>query len=302
MTAFRPIFRGYHRRMRVAAITGLLVGLVGCPQPRVAPGPEHDIDVVRDGAALATAPSPSAATAPSDAAVPSTLPSDLPPVVVAWNDATTKHDLAALAAVYGDEVTFYGADLVRADCVTKKADAFQRSPDSTQRIRDAKVMPDGNDGAYVTFTKDSTAEGKTTSVGGYVYVDRAQLIAEGDLPKTEAKDAWCQINTPDAWGVPTTNVVPPFRRSMLDVVGSVRASRYVADLKRTLKLDPIHVHFFACPGACTATSCEFDVELIAPQLRPRRGQFRGGRPTKVGQITLDLSRYALRTETGWEPF
>lgn len=125
MTAFRPNLRGYHRPMRVAAIAGLLVGLAGCPRARVAPGPEHDIDVVRDGAAPATAPSSSAATAPSDAAVPSTLPSDLPPVVVAWNDAATKHDLAALAAVYGDEVTFYGADLVRADCVKKKGRRLQ---------------------------------------------------------------------------------------------------------------------------------------------------------------------------------
>ena len=284
-------------RVRFAMIAVLVVA---CQQPAVV-APMRTRAIPDD----ATAPTPSDASVPDagNASPPAALPSDLPSVVIAWNDAHTKHDAAALTVVYADEVSFYGAPSVtRAQCIKKKADAFAKSPDYAQSIRDARVMPDGNDGFYVTFVKDWTAEGKTASVGSYVYVDhRAHIIAEGDLPKTPSGDAWCQINTPDSWGVPTPSVVAPFRRSMLDVVRAVRASKYVADMKKKFKFDPIHVSFFTCPSQCTATSCEFDVELIAPQMLPPLGQFRGGRPTKVGQITLDLWNYAIRTDTGWEP-
>ena len=95
---------------------------------------------------------------------PRAAPLEAPPdhVVREWNDALSRHDLDALEALYSAQVLFYGTSLAREACIRAKREAFRKTPDYRQKLRDDRVTIEHIDADHVRarFTKISSASGE----------------------------------------------------------------------------------------------------------------------------------------------
>ena len=94
----------------------------------------------------------------ADAAV--TPAEDATAFVEAWSKTTNAHDTAALRALYGDDVRFYGARLPRDTCIAKLQAYFSKHATATQTI--GRVTFDVADAGGVTrasFTKTVVEKG-----------------------------------------------------------------------------------------------------------------------------------------------
>ena len=108
-----------------------------------------------------------APSSPSSSAAPAPRVEDGRLAVVrAWNDAHVAHDANALSALYADRVRFYGATLVRAECVSRVAGALKKHPDENQKIKDLFV-----DGNTVHFTKTIVARRKAADYHAYLELE-----------------------------------------------------------------------------------------------------------------------------------
>jgi ketosteroid isomerase-like protein len=141
------------------------------------PAPSASVAVPASSAAGSSpAPSPGTAAAGSPTK-PDASPTDpRESVVRAWNDALTRHDLDALAKVYAAHVLFYGTSMTRDACVAAKKQAFERTPDYRQTLRDDRVRMDPVDADHVRahFTKISSVAHKDQA-----YEATLLLVREG---------------------------------------------------------------------------------------------------------------------------
>ena len=101
--------------------------------------------------------------------------------VQAWNDALTRKDMGALAAMYAPRLLmFYGArGMTRAQVLQAKTDALTRHADFTQTIADVRVQ-----GSTVNFAKTSTVDGKTATYAAYLDFDEKRGLIDVESDET----------------------------------------------------------------------------------------------------------------------
>jgi len=174
----------------------------------------------------------------------------------AWNDAHRRHDTQALAALYGAKVAFYGSTLSGAECVSRKASAFASAPDYSQSLTDVRLVPDGNGGTYVGFTKTWTSKGKSAKGEGFVYFDDGHIVAEGDGGFTPTvRWDWCVWmtplqTTPDILGLPGDQALGDYKVSPLEAVESAARSQHVHDVGARAHASRVRVVVKECPYMC----------------------------------------------------
>jgi ketosteroid isomerase-like protein len=143
------------QRLRTGVLL-LAIGACRTPSSGATPSLQASSDPAAEaeGAALAHPASP-----PPQAETPEAPPDS---VVHAWNEALSRHDLEALGALYAAQVLFYGTNLTRDACVQAKREAFRKTPDYRQKLRDDRVTIEPIDAEHVRarFTKISSASGK----------------------------------------------------------------------------------------------------------------------------------------------
>jgi hypothetical protein len=96
-------------------------------------------------------------------------------VVQTWSAALDRHDVGALASLYGEHVRFYGHDLTREAVIGAKRDALRAQPAFRQSIvGDIDVAPSDGGSAVATFTKRSGQADKMRSVQGRLVLETSE--------------------------------------------------------------------------------------------------------------------------------
>jgi len=186
-------------------------------------------------------------------ATAASAPVPQPPIVTRWNDAHVAHDAIALQTLYAETVYFYGKSFPRAECVKRKADAFAKTPDYTQAIRDVVTTQRG-DRLVVALVKTSTTGGKTTDFPSVLYVDaQGRIAAEMDKPED---DSWCMGR-----GGENNVVIPPFTIGAAQAEAHMLHSRYVKSSKVVGKNATPDATIYRCPKP---TDCPSGVVRSGP--------------------------------------
>jgi hypothetical protein len=126
----------------------------------------------------AVTPPPSGLPTPTPSAPfePGTPPADAQTkareLVQTWNDALSRHDVAALSRLYADSVVFYGQQLPRARISALKAAAFGAAPSFTQEIAQltSELLPGSGGAVGLRFRKRSGTAGKLSRIGARLVV------------------------------------------------------------------------------------------------------------------------------------
>lgn len=131
-----------------------IVVLASCRRAPPPPPAPPAIAIVDASTAIADASTP---TAIADAAVDPDLP--IKEVITRWNDAINARDFAALGALHGSDVRFYGVRVDNATYVARMKAALAKDPAFHQDIDSLRVERRTPDEAKVWFRKkDNKAE------------------------------------------------------------------------------------------------------------------------------------------------
>ncbi len=112
------------------------------------------------------------------------------------------HDLAALSALYDDRVFLYGLPMSRVAAMSRLDHVLRTTADYTQTIAHATVEEaDGGDVIRITFTKNATAQGKTSTVSAYLVLRRTgggyRIVEESDTTTDAAMTSRTEKRYPD---------------------------------------------------------------------------------------------------------
>lgn len=163
-------------------------------------------------------------------------------VVLRWNEAHNRHDVAVFDSLYAPTVSFFGAKLSRAECVKRKSAAFAKAPGFTQTLG-PMTFKSGEDGGgtLVRFVKTTSFAGKATDYPAFLVVKDGHIIEESDNVSDEnlrrraqrvedEKARWCL--DPDWY--PNAKVAAPLRMSAAEAWSVPWSSKHIADLRARL--------------------------------------------------------------------
>ncbi len=124
--------------------------------------------------------------------------------VQAWNDALTRKDTSALAAMYAPkDVLFYGAHgLTREAVVKAKSGYLAKHPDFVQTVADVHVKQ-----WRATFAKTVTEGGKTTTYAAYLAFENGLIAVEGDETTDKNREAAAAVKDGDRCGLAAAGLV-----------------------------------------------------------------------------------------------
>lgn len=160
------------------------------------------------------APPARASTAPADAPLASAAPrsaspkasSHAPPhavvaleqltraraLVSAWDTALNRHDVAALAPLYAENVSFYGRATPRDELMRAKQRALTATPDYAQALSNLTLSRDADGSVKVNFTKRSGARNAQREVDASLRLQRSKdgflIASESDAPSDARSD------------------------------------------------------------------------------------------------------------------
>jgi hypothetical protein len=124
-----------------------------------------------DADAMASAAAPIASVAP-DAGV-ADPGSHARLVVATWDRNYNAGDVNALMTLYAPSVRYYGVTLTREQCQAKVASSIAAGPGRKQTSKIDAITRVPPVGARVTFTKEVTSNGKTTTYPSYFHLVRS---------------------------------------------------------------------------------------------------------------------------------
>jgi ketosteroid isomerase-like protein len=203
--------------------SSFLVTLAACSRP------SESVDRAGVGVSVAV---PSALAVPSSA--PPSPDADVRSVVRAWNDALDRHDVDALAALYADDVRFYGRSepLPRAAVLRAKRAAFVASPGFHQQIVSdiALAHDDESHDVAAHFSKRSSGAGPARDVKGYLVVHRSDagpllIVEESDEPsQAKAAARADDLDACEATAIRVVNALPRVKAFMDDAMKRAEAT------------------------------------------------------------------------------
>jgi len=98
-------------------------------------------------------------------------------VLNAWTLALNAADMTALAALYADQVKFYGQSLAREDVVARKRKALAAAPGFEQQLLGQPNYQDEGDSVRVFFQKRSGPPGRQSDVRSTLVLAKSPHLA-----------------------------------------------------------------------------------------------------------------------------
>jgi hypothetical protein len=145
-----------------------------------------------------------------------------------WNDALDRHDVTALAELYGEQVRFYGRDTPRRAVIAAKTQALGPKSTYHQEIVGAIELHPAGDVDEASFTKRSGSNGKTSDVAAKLSLRRAPngklvIVEETDAP-SEARRAARSRDACEEAAAKAANDLPAVKKMMDDATRETEKS------------------------------------------------------------------------------